>query len=610
VPGLVSLLAVVLAAQAPVVAGPTRSGVRMVAFDRHGALCTQLRGPDQYGRPDCGRPALTLRRFPLSIDSNRRRSIGEGLVAPEVAAVELVFRHGRRVRAETSAGEDYDGRYAGKLRFFLAEWRGLGRGSFEGPLFARLLGSQGELLAVIDMSYEGVRVTPRTTVARGRVGRAPWSLVAYKRRVLASLPGNEERFADTTCVGLVDNSGRRFLGGARVEDCRRADHPERVLDFNSDQGCEPVGNATVGFAADTTRRLVAVLGDGRRRRVPIVRLPRRLGGERAFALALDRRTAVRRLVAIDVRGHHRVLAAGVAPGMTDCPSNGGVFVLLTYGFEPPREPTGAVAFQVEDRGALICPSLVGPPRASDCIDPPLDDYEGVVLSHAAGSATAVAGVMPAYVAALVLELDGGDKVRLATSFSGPYAGQYAGKLRFFSALLPGHRRVEEVRPIDDHGRRLPERPGPDFQPVDRPYQVLMRLGGGYRLGATTFTYDDKRWPCLQIARGPFSTSFFDCSGFDFLDVRVEVPCRPRETLLWGRLPRRAHAVYAETSAGRFAGRVVSLRRRLHVAANAFALVLPAPARPTALVFPGARRPRMSLRMPSAAEQCGWSDSLP
>jgi hypothetical protein len=612
VPGLVPLLAVVLAAHAPVVAGPTDSGVKMVAFDRGDKLCTQLRSPEQHEAPDCGRPMLTLRSFGFGISSSQRRSIAEGLVVPEVAAVELVFRGGRRVRAATSAGERYHGRYAGKLRFFLAEWRSRRDFRFEEPLYARLLGSQGELLAVRDLSYQGVRVGPRATVARGRVGGERWSLVAFKRRVLAPLPGDEERFVEATCVALEDHSAIRFPGDERVgraEDCRYPDQVARDWELNADRGCHPVGGATVGFAPADARRLEAVLGDGRRQRVPILRLPGRIGGERAFVLALDRRTALRRLVGIDRDGRH-VLTEGVAPGVLDCPFSGGTLILFSFGPDRQRERSGPLGFQVVDRGVLVCPSLVGPPRASDCVHPPLDDYEEVVLTHPTQAATTVAGVVPAQVAAVVLKLDGGERVRLATSFNGPYMGRYAGRLRFFSALLAGRRRVEAVRPIDDHGRSLPLQQGPDPVPPDEPFRVLMRAGG-YRLGATTFTYDDEHELCLQLARGAFSPSLFACrfASDRYLDLGVEVPCSPREILIWGMLKRRAHAVYADTSVGRVDGRVVPLPRRLHTPGRAFVLALPAQARPTSLTFPGARTPRMKVRMPSAAEQCGWNDSL-
>jgi hypothetical protein len=521
-----------------------------------------------------------------------------------------VFPGGKTVRATTLAGDSYHGRYAGKVRFFLAETH-LRATHFQEPLYARLLGSQGEVLAVVGQSYEGERVGPKVTLARGRVDGADWSLIAFQRRELAPLPGDEERLVTGTCVG-IETHRKSLLDHPRAESCANPDTPDLGLTASSDASCEPIGTATIGFASPGTRRVTAVLGGGRRLRLPLRPLPRRFGGGRVFALAVDKRTAVRHVVVVDSRGHHRVVISGLAPGMTSCPELGSTGIEFAYDTGPAPPRSGPVTFQVADRGVLICPSLVGPPRAGSCTYPPLEDYAGIVLTHRLPGATAVAGVMPAQAARVVLRLDGDERVPLATSLTGPYSGRYAGRLRFFSVLLPGHRRVEAVRSIDDRGRSLVVKPGPDVQPLDRRPVTLMRLAGGWRLGGTTYTYDDRRLPCLQLKAGAFSTSPFSCGGLfflGFLDYGVEVPCRPREILLWGELPPGARAVTAQTTIGPIAGRTVSLRRHLHVRARAFVVTIPARARPTALKFEGARKSDTSVRMPSAAEQCGWTDNL-
>jgi hypothetical protein len=613
---LAPLVAALLASHSPVVAGPTSSGATLSAHDgRHGYLCLETIERDGTGE-DCGRPGLTLRSFGASTSSSRRGMLVYGTTAPEVAAVEVVFPGGKTLRGPTTAGEAYHGRFAGRLRFFLAETRQR-VARFREPLYARLLGSQGEVLAVVPQAYEGERVGPRVTLARGQVGAADWSLIAFQRRALAPLPGDEERLATATCVGINTHresiSRDPFFDHPRAESCTSPDLPDFGLEASSDTGCEPIGNATVGFASADTRRVVAVLGDGRRMRLPLRSLPHRFGGGRVFALAVDKRTAVRRVIAVDSRGHRSVVIKGVAPGVTSCPEFGSSGILFAYNTGPAPPRSGPVTFQVADRGILICPSLVGPPRPGSCTYPPLEDYDGIVLTHQLHGATAVAGVMPAQAVRVVLRLDGDERLPLATSLTGPYTGRYAGRLRFFSVLLPGHRRVEGMRSIDDRGRSLVVRPGPDVQPLDRHPVTLMRLAGGWRLGGSTYTYDEKRLPCLQLTTGAFSTSPLSCGGFSFLrfaDYGIAVPCRPREILLWGELPPAARSVTAQTTIGPIPGRVVSLRRRLHVARRAaFVVTIPARARPTALTFEGARKPKVGVRMPPAAEQCGWTDSL-
>ena len=79
---------------APVVAS-TPSGARMLAFDHGRKLCTAFLFPHDSRRsayPDCGVPRHGLRDVDVADAADRRHSYHPGLVEPEVAAVELVFR--------------------------------------------------------------------------------------------------------------------------------------------------------------------------------------------------------------------------------------------------------------------------------------------------------------------------------------------------------------------------------------------------------------------------------------------------------------------------------------------------------------------------------------
>jgi hypothetical protein len=101
------------ARQAPaVVAGPLPEGSTLVAFDRGGRLCLQVRAPAGGEPVDC-LDALpdTARHVQLDSAGQPPGSIWFGPVPADVASVELRFGDGEVVAAPTSAGAAYRGRF-------------------------------------------------------------------------------------------------------------------------------------------------------------------------------------------------------------------------------------------------------------------------------------------------------------------------------------------------------------------------------------------------------------------------------------------------------------------------------------------------------------------
>jgi hypothetical protein len=262
---LVLLAAEAAAAQppprdAPIVAGPTASGATLRVYDTRSGLCGTVRS--RVGRGTACDGGGRLREPLLSFDpSARGPSIAWGFVAPEVLAVEIVYSGGRRVQVPTTDGPAYTGRHAGKVRFFLAEID-LRRG--ERPLYARLLGAGGGLLAAVDAGHDDVRVGPGHTIARGRVGPVRWRFEATLKRELTPLPGEEERLADWPCVSLRATE-REAIGTELVTRGEACADPDAAAgwELGAERTCARLGLTLVGLAPPEARRLVAVKGDGR-----------------------------------------------------------------------------------------------------------------------------------------------------------------------------------------------------------------------------------------------------------------------------------------------------------------------------------------------------------
>jgi hypothetical protein len=605
--------------EAVLVAGPTPSGARLLAFDRGRKLCVSLleRGePRRWAFPDCERPGGSLREIGLSGQSSGRFVRHYGTVDPAVASVDLVFRRGRSFHVETSAGAAYQGRHAGRVKFLLAEETRRGR-DFPGPQYLRLYDQAGTLLGLADAyAFEPGTTGTRRPLARGRTRGAPWSLVAFRARSLAGLPGAEERFVELSCVQVMRRGGRGgaepFPSRGRARSCVNPERRRLPVELSFDQDCAPLGIAATGIVSPDVRAVVAVLGDGERRRLPLLRLPAPSEGARAFALAVGPRTAVRRLVALMRGGGHRVVQNGIGPGAVRCVDSGAL--LAFFGLEPPV-PSGPLALTVYDDGVELCATLGRPSEHPyECRYPPVGAEDSWILTREEAGRTFTAGIVPADVVRAVVRLSDGRRIVVDTRADGEYTGRYAGALRFFTLDLGDGARVADVRVVDAAGRRTRALYFEAPRPVGRPRLVI---GGPRDLRLRAQQYGDERYPYLCVTLGGGECSF----GF-FESVNVRASCAPRRLVFWGLLTKGQRRVTVETSRGDLRARVRRLPRGLRPPlparprwlrrdrpVGAFVVAVPGNTRATALVISGRRDRRQALRLPPASEQCGWSDLL-
>jgi hypothetical protein len=604
---------------APVVAGPTPSGARLVAFDDKRRLCLALLSRHErraFAYPQCERPRHSLREVNLDSGATNRVAQHWGVVEPEVASVDLVLRRGRSVHVPTSEGAAYKGQYAGKVRFLVAEVRGGFR--FMSARYLRLYDAAGTLLGLGDAYGAESRVGRSRELARGTTSGAPWSFEALRMRQLASLPGQEERFVELSCVevrrrGSLRAPTRDFYDArSRARTCVNPEVRRSVAELQLDQECSRLGLVATGIVTPEVQAVVAVLGDGSRRPLLLRRVP---GGGHAFALVVGRRVALRRLVGVTRGGGRRLLRDSAGPGVLRCGDSGAL--VFSYDLRP-FLPSGPIALRVYDDGVELCATLGLPTRHPDeCSYPPIAPEDAWILTRTEGERKLLAGIVPGDVKTAVVELHGGERITVATGPASGYAGRYAGSLRFFTLELAADATVWRIRVVDTHGRRATVRYGERPPPAGPRRLVVGGLRGLrlwvelYELSGTGFS----PYLCVRLGRS-------ECSFAAAFGPALRVDCSPRRVVLWGLLPRGASGIAVETDRGRFAGRVRALPRGLRPRrparqrslrriepVSAYVLTVPGRAKPKALLVTGRRNSRERLRLPSAAAQCGYEDFL-
>jgi hypothetical protein len=179
-----------------------------------------------------------------------------GAVPAEAATVELVPAHGAPVRTPALAG-DYDGVFAGRVRFFLAS-------APEPPRRIRVYDAGGALIG--DDGFEPASVVGhRVALGGGRLsGHQRWSATAWAARATEPAAGAPERLEPADClrVRLTARDGSSLAIPA-CQDSRRT--AAGLLDLEPE--C-------------TTRRIAPPCGADARRR------PRARAGRPAAARAL------------------------------------------------------------------------------------------------------------------------------------------------------------------------------------------------------------------------------------------------------------------------------------------------------------------------------------
>jgi hypothetical protein len=373
------------------------------------------------------------------------------------------------------------------------------------------------------------------------------------------------------------------------------------LDLEVKRTCGPVGIQIAGLA-DPGVRLLAVLGDGSRRRVALHSLPGRFGGRRAFALLLEPQVALRELVAIE-GGRRDVQIRGLAPGVFDCPDSSSGYLFGLPVSSPPLGP-GPPALRLRDEGVLLCATLGLPdPARNDCGRPPLEPETSWILTHSDDSATTVAGVVSPDVGSVTVLLADGQRQTVPTAIDAAYAGRYHDLIRTFSISIPGRRQVRRVVLYGLDGKRLYSTRSYTPPTFEVKPTLLRRTRSGWRLGAGLVGFSGLRAACAQLVRGDFVLDPFACV---FGDSRVlRVTCEPRRTLLYGWMPK-GQVVDVVTTKRRFSRKGIAARR-LDIARSALLVELGADEALRSLTIRG--RKTLRFRGPAPARQCGYTEDV-
>jgi hypothetical protein len=510
----------------------------------------------------------------------------------------------------TSDGAAYTGRFARVGRFFLAAAEASRVERPRQPWYLRLLAEDGTLLAVEDLDSRH-RVGRLVTLARGHLGRTRWRLTANAQRMLDPLPGDEERFKRTVCVTLRSSP---FGGG-------QGSCFDPVTDTGFDSpgysvDCRGLGTTVLVSVPAGVLSAVAVLGSGRRLRLPTHLLPRRFGGGRWVAAVLGKRIAVRRLEFLDRRGRRlRSVHMRLPPAQLGCSASAGISLFGTI--DPDRTdrvPGGAKpALQVTDRGELLCVSLAGTPASAVfCREPPVAAYESRILTLPVAGATFVAGVVPVDAARVELELDGARRQPVMTTLAGGYRGRWAGKVRFFTIRVPGHVALTATRLSDSRGRHIATIGGPDGAPFERPPRPLLRMRPGVQLNAGIIarSTQGRRGLCVSLSRRVPSSDHCQ-EAFLPRSLLVSAACRPRVLVVWGAVPVGIRALRLTTTRGTRRGRLRRLPRGFGIKRKLVLLTAPANATPRELllVLRAGRVKRVRVHLSSARRQCGFTGSV-
>ncbi len=244
----------------PSAAVAAADGHRLLVADAGEELCA---GIDRIPRHTCGRPPVEPSLLPLS----RRGAVVGGVLSVDVAAVDLDLDRGPTLHAPTTDGPAYTGRYAGKLRYLLAQVPAGRR-----VVRAILRGAGGQRLGRTDV------VLPLHDRRVRRLGSTGLTV-----RHLQG--GSEGHPLEAFCVlpsgaGLFSGSG-----GA----CSTDSAPSALATVS----CRPRRALIYGRLPRGVRGVALVLADGRELGARVIRLRASEGGVRAWTLVPPRGADVR-----------------------------------------------------------------------------------------------------------------------------------------------------------------------------------------------------------------------------------------------------------------------------------------------------------------------------
>jgi len=555
----------------------------MVAYDRGSDLCVEIvtRG---LGGSICGPSPSDLRFETLTISSagDGVRGVHGGAVPAGVARASLRFSRAepREVSAETTAGEGYRGRAAGRVRFYLAD------GPSAEPWLRSYADAAGTVLEA-ESESDGPLTGPPFTLARGGAYR----LRAVTRLSLAPTPLDRLRVVPVTCFSFV--SWERGL-------CTTADEPMAGdVEVWPLGGCDRRRVAVV--ASRRARRVEVLLGDGRRVRVRLAIVPAaHAPPPRAGGLVLDGAIAMRRVEAFDVSGRRIQRRELRFPPPQPCRRGGHVEQGDLLGEEERAPGTGPLVARARDDDARLCFAL-GDFRAdkTECHLPPIYVDEAILQVRRAGGRTLVAGLLPRVITAFDLRVDGVRRRFAATGDLPGYGGQYRDHVSFAAVELPGSPQVSDARFFDALGRQVYEQPLLE-RPEPRPgTRRTLRVGGMalrlVRLRAVPGVEHESA--CLALP----GRSLQDCDTLSTDSPSITAVCSPRRLVVLMAAPAAARLVLRTPGRDRVARRIRVGREVVHIG------VLPPRARLEGIALRRRSVRDVVKKLPPAAAQCGYDD---
>jgi hypothetical protein len=614
----------------PVVAGPATDGSSVTARITHGQLCLTPQLPPAVDQGDvadsssgraCVRlPAFGPTSFQDGVGGYARHGGGgldEGMTGTGIAAVEL--RKGGRVLAHAATQASPLAQLPG-VRFYAIYVT-------ESAHEIVFLDAAGTVVRAADPGTDPTLPGPtqlpeaaRRTIVSGRTahGGVRWRLRSFTQSPIVSTPLAPERRVTSTCVTFGYSIPRGGGGGESGTCDSTGREGEQVLPFVG-TACGPVGVYVGALVRSGVTRVAAVLGDGRTRAIPLHAAG---SGLHAGAVTLGPDLAVRRIVATSASGRsYTVLHTLMPPASSnDCSEGSGESLgvaLITYSRGLPDTTLGAGAHRlvVADQGDDLCFAVDRAPRApGECTAPPVDAGAAQLLSQPAADGRFVAALVTADVASVRVVLDDGSTAVIPTTPVRDYSGRYAQRVRAVATTIAGPHRVLAYTMLDAAGHAVSQRwDGPD-RPRLRVVRTLGHVPGV--AGALTFAraiaprtlYAVATTTCLSFGPPSVDDASGDACLSDYADIGyVRSSCTTRRTVVVLPVAHRADHVSVRLASGReVPGHTYALPAGAHARAVGIVVLGPHDAART-LIRRGASPKRVALRLPAAADQCGFRD---
>ena len=434
-------------------------------------------------------------------------------------------------------------------------------------------------------------------------GKLPWRLTGLVQRERVPVTGGRTRTEAFPCLVLRD---------ARFRETRCLDGEPllwRTLDgftFQLGSGAARRRYLLWGFATRPAAALQVVLGNGRRMRLPLRRLPAELrSAARWFAWAPRRRDAVRRVIVLDRRGHALARlreplppagVRGVYDLTLEVPAGARGTASVVAG-PLPGDPRARLLLRRV--GGRLCAEIDRPNLEEPACGPPPQDADGsLIAARGTSLGDTVGGILAPGVIEVIVSASVGDaSVRIAT--------QPVGGLRAFLGQLPFSGLVN-VRLLDAGGATLDSRDVFPAYPVSDAVADATRPLRRARAGGERFVVrGDPAGLCLALTAPGRVHPDAGGSTCGFDGVELLVPCRPRLAAVVAPAAGRS-GLRVETTTGRvFRGGLV----RLPEGRRAWLAPVPANAAPAVVAWRNqrgeVRRVRLG-RVPRPEVQCGYT----